>query len=64
MKAAHWPGVPICMQVGGLSDGIPVLSEALGVKLRAGFRGRIMSIADYLVSVAKYLVRTRLIGFR
>ena len=64
LKAAYWPGVPICMRVGGLSDGIPVLSEALGVKLRAGFRGRIMSIADYLVSVAKYLVRTRLIGFR
>ena len=64
LKAAHWPGVPICMQVGGLSDGIPVLSEALGVKLRAGFRGRIMSFADYLISVAKYLVRTRLIGSR
>ena len=64
LKAAHWPDVPICMQAGGLSDGIRVLNEALGVKLRAGFRGRIMCIADYLLSVAKYLVRTRLLGYR
>ncbi len=64
LKAAHWPDVPICMRVGGLSDGIRVLNEALGVKIRAGFRGRIMSIVDYLISVAKYLVRTRLLESR
>lgn len=64
LKAAYWPGVPICMRAGGLSDGIAVLNEALGVKLRAGFRGRIMSIADYLISIAKYLLRTRLMSSR
>jgi glycosyltransferase involved in cell wall biosynthesis len=60
LKTAHWPNAPICMQVGGLSDGIRVLNETLAVKLRAGYRGRIMSFVDYVIAVAKYWVRARL----
>lgn len=60
LKAAHWPGAPICMQVGGLSDGIRVLNETLVVKLKFGYRGRVLSLVDYATSVAKYLVRKQL----
>ncbi len=60
LKAAHWPSVPICMQVGGLSDGVQALNETLAVKLKLGYRGRLMSILDYAISVAKYLVRAHL----
>lgn len=60
LKAAHWPGAPICMQVGGLSDGIRVLNETLVVKLKLGYRGRVLSLVDYATSVAKYVVRKQL----
>jgi len=64
LKTAHWPDTPICMQVGGLSDGIRVLNETLAVKLRAGYRGRMMSIVDYVIAVAKYWVRAYVIQSR
>ena len=60
LKAAHWPSAPICMQVGGLSDGVQALNETLAVKLKLGYRGRLMSILDYAIHVAKYLVRAHL----
>lgn len=64
LKTAHWPHAPICMQVGGLSDGIAVLNETLAVKLKLGHRGRLMSYVDYATSVAKYVVRVYLTNSR
>jgi hypothetical protein len=64
LKTAHWSNAPICMQVGGLSDGIAVLNETLSVKLKSGCRGRLMSYMDYATSVAKYAVRGYLTNSR
>jgi glycosyltransferase involved in cell wall biosynthesis len=64
LKTAHWSKSVICMQVGGVSDGISVLNETLKIKLRLGHRGRIMSIVDYSTSLAKYLVRSYILGSR
>lgn len=64
LKTAHWPNAPICMQVGGVSDGIAVLNETLSVKLKLGCRGRLMSYVDYAISVAKYVIRVYLTNSR
>lgn len=60
LRAAYWPGTPICVQVGGLSDDIRALNETLAVKLKLGRRGRVLSIVDYFASVTKYLIRAYL----
>ncbi|MEJ2602766.1 MAG: glycosyltransferase [Gammaproteobacteria bacterium] len=64
LRTAHWPGAPICMQVGGLSDGLRVLGETYTVKVRSGHRGRVLSTLDYGVGLAKYLTRTYVMGSR
>jgi glycosyltransferase involved in cell wall biosynthesis len=64
LRTAYWPKSPVCMQTGGMSDGLRVLKETLQVKLDAGYRGRYLSLYDYAVSVAKYMVRSHLLGSR
>ncbi len=64
LKVAHWRNAPICMQVGGLSDGIQVLNETLAVKLRMGHRPRLLCLMDHVVAVVKYVVRIYVMGSR
>ena len=64
LRTAYWPKPSVCMQTGGMSDGISVLKETLRVKLDAGYRGRYLSLYDYAISVAKYVVRSHLLGSR
>ncbi|MDH3276178.1 MAG: glycosyltransferase [Gammaproteobacteria bacterium] len=61
---AFWPKAPVCMQIGGLSDNIRGLNEALQIKLRMGHRARIFCYVDYAIAVAKYVVRTYLTNSR
>ena len=64
LKAAFWPKAPVYMQIGGLSDSIRGLNEALAIKLRMGHRGRILCFVDYVIAVAKYVVRTYMMSSR
>lgn len=57
LKTAHWPDSPVCMQVGGLSDGILAIREQFIVKLRAGYRRRDLCAMDFAIGVFKYYFR-------
>ncbi len=64
LTTAFWPKAPVCMQIGGLSDSILGLNEALAIKLRTGHRGRILCLVDYVIAVAKFVVRTYMMRSR
>ncbi len=64
LKTAFWPVAPVCMRVGGVSDGMRGLEETLAMKLAAGHRHSALCFTDHAIAVIKYMIRTYLMRSR